>query len=420
MHRHEHSISAAPADPGSTRRRPVRALLGPAFVAAIAYVDPGNVAANLSAGAQFGYLLLWVLVLANLMAVLVQYLSAKVGLITGESLPALLGGRLRRPARLAYWVQAELVALATDLAEVVGGALALHLLFGIDLLPGGVIIVVVSLALLAIQSRFGARPFEFAVLGFLAVITLGFMAGLLVTRLDPQLALAGLRPRFAGTESVLLAVSMLGATVMPHAIYAHSGLTGDRFGSARARPAPATRRLLGIQRLDVVLSLLLAGSVNIGMLLLAAGSLFGSQIDSIEGAHATIANSLGPWVALAFAIGLLASGIASSSVGSLAGSVIMAGLLKIQIPLLVRRAVTAIPALVVLALGAEPTRALVISQVVLSLGIPFALVPLVRLTSNRELMGSHRNNRWLTVVAWLVVVIACALNAALVVGVVAG
>ncbi|OYO10874.1 divalent metal cation transporter [Enemella evansiae] len=402
------------------QQRPIRALLGPAFVAAIAYVDPGNVAANLSAGARFGYLLLWVLVLANLMAVLVQYLSAKVGLITGQSLPALLGVRLGRPARLAYWVQAELVALATDLAEIVGGALALHLLFGIDLLLAGVIITVVSLGLLAIQSRFGFRPFEFVVMCFLAVITLGFMAGLLVTRLDPDAALAGLRPRFQGSESVLLAVSMLGATVMPHAVYAHSGLTGDRFGGADTRPAADTRRLLGVQRLDVLLSLLIAGSVNIGMLLLAAGSLFGSQIDSIEGAHAAIAASLGPWVALAFAVGLLASGIASSSVGALAGSVIMAGLLRLRIPLLVRRAVTAIPALVVLALGADPTRALVISQVVLSLGIPFALIPLVRLTANRDLMGAHRNARWLTALAWLVVVIACALNAALVVGAVAG
>lgn len=402
------------------QQRAIRALLGPAFVAAIAYVDPGNVAANLSAGARFGYLLLWVLVLANLMAVLVQYLSAKLGLIAGQSLPALLGVRLGRPARLAYWVQAELVALATDLAEIVGGALALHLLFGIGLLPAGLIIAVVSLALLGIQSRFGFRPFEFVVLSFLVVITLGFMAGLLVTRLDPGQALQGLQPRFQGTESVLLAVSMLGATVMPHAIYAHSGLTGERFGAATARPFAETRRLLGVQRLDVLLSLVVAGSVNIGMLLLAAGSLFGSRIDSIEGAHAVIASALGPWVALAFAIGLLASGIASASVGSLAGSVIMSGLLRRRIPLLARRAITAVPALLILALGIEPTRALVLSQVVLSLGIPFALIPLVRLTANRDLMGAHRNAGWLTALAWLVVAVATGLNAALVVGAIAG
>ena len=387
-------------------------LWGPAFVAAIAYVDPGNVAANLTAGAQYGYLLVWVLVLANGMAVLVQYLSAKAGLVTGQSLPELMGARLRRGPRLAYWAQAELVAAATDLAEVLGGAIALEILFGVPLLLGGLIVGGVSMLLLAIQSRRGQRPFEFVVMGLLLVITIGFMAGLFVSDLSWPAAAAGLVPRFDGAQSVLLAASMLGATVMPHAIYVHSALARDRHGGRR----DDVHRLLRATRWDVVASMVVAGAVNLAMLLLAAASLQGvSGTDSIQGAHAAISSTLGPAIGVLFGIGLLASGLASTSVGCYAGAAIMSGLLRVRIPLPARRAVTLVPALVVLGTGVNPTWALVLSQVLLSLGIPFALAPLVRITGQPAVMGRFANSRALGAVAWVVVGLISLLNLLLIV-----
>ncbi|MGN8244115.1 Nramp family divalent metal transporter [Cellulomonas soli] len=413
-----------PAAHEPTGRRPrhlTPTLLGPAFVAAIAYVDPGNVAANLTAGARYGYLLLWVLVAANVIAVLVQYQSAKLGIVTGESLPGVLGARLRRGPRLAFWLQAEVVAAATDLAEIVGGAIALHLLFGVPLPVGGLVVGGVSMLLLATQNRYGQRRFESVVVGLLLVITVGFLTGLLFSPPDARGVLSGLVPRFDGPDSVLLAASMLGATVMPHAIYVHSALVRDRFGRAPEhaleahhatdRPGLAHRTLLGATRWDVAGALLLAGLVNIGLLLLAASGLRGVPgTDSIEGAHAAIQSALGPGVAIVFAIGLLASGLASTSVGAYAGATIMEGLVHRQIPLLVRRAVTLIPALVLLAVGADPTWTLVVSQVVLSFGIPFAVIPLVRLTRDRSLMGEHRNGPWTHAALVLVVVLVVALN----------
>ena len=391
--------------------RPLAWLWGPAFVAAIAYVDPGNVAANLTAGARFGYLLVWVLVAANVMAMLVQYLSAKSGLVTGRSLPGLLGDRLPRGRRIAYWAQAEAVALATDLAEVLGGAIALRILFGIPLVWGGLIVGVVSMLILAVQTRSGQRPFELTVMGLLLVITIGFTAGLFVSDVSWPETANGLVPRFDGSESVLLAASMLGATVMPHAIYVHSALARDRHGH---RPDELPR-ILQATRWDVGLSMLVAGAVNIAMLLLAAASLQGvAGTDSIEGAHAAITDALGPAFGVLFGIGLLASGLASTSVGCYAGATIMNGLLRIKVPLVVRRAVTLVPALAILAAGVNPTTALVLSQVFLSLGIPFALIPLVRITSDRTLMGRHVNGRPLQVTAWVVIALVIALNLALV------
>ncbi|MEO6944484.1 MAG: Nramp family divalent metal transporter [Lacisediminihabitans sp.] len=394
-------------------------LLGPAFVAAIAYVDPGNVAANLSGGARFGYLLVWVLVAANLIAAVVQYQSARLGIVSGKTLPALLGERMRPAPRRAFWVQAELVAVATDLAEVVGGAIALKLLFGLPLLLGGIIVGVISMLLLAAQSRFGQRSFESVVIGLLAIIAVGFLAGLFVHPPDGGEILGGLLPRFDGTDSVLLAASMLGATVMPHAIYVHSALARDRHGMAES--ADARTRLLRATRWDVIIALGIAGLVNIGMLLLAAANLRGVEgTNTIEGAHAAINASLGPVIALAFAIGLLASGLASTSVGSYAGATIMAGLVKRQIPLFLRRLITLIPALAVLGLGVDPTWALVISQVVLSFGIPFALIPLFRLTNDRAVMGGAANGRAMRWTLGVIVVLVVALNAALIVLLVGG
>jgi len=388
-------------------------LLGPAFVAAIAYVDPGNVAANVSAGAQFGFLLVWVILVANVMAGLVQYLSAKLGLVTGRSLPETVADRSRTPTRIAFWLQAELVAVATDLAEVVGGAIALHLLFGLPLLWGGLITGVVSLLLLAVQNHRGQRAFERVITGLLLVIAIGFLTSLVVEPPSAGDVAAGLVPRFDGAESILLATAMLGATVMPHAVYLHSGLARDRHGQPEAG-APR-RRMLRITRYDVGLAMLVAGAVNLAMLLVAATNLQGmADTDSIEGAYAAVQGTLGPTVALFFAVGLLASGLASTSVGAYAGAMIMQGLLRRSYPLLLRRVVTLIPALAILAIGVDPSRALVLSQVVLSFGIPFALIPLIRLTGNRELMGDDVNHRVTTVLGWLVAAIITVLNVVLI------
>lgn len=403
-------------DPAQATGRPERRLLwllGPAFVAAIAYVDPGNVAANLSAGAEYGYLLVWVLVVANAMAVIVQYLSAKLGLVTGKSLPELLGRRMPRLGRLLYWAQAELVAAATDLAEVIGGAIALQILFDLPLLLGGVIVGVISMVILGVQNRNGQRPFEFVVMALLAIITVGFMAGLVVSPVSWSETAAGLVPRFEGSRTVLLAASMLGATVMPHAIYLHSALARDRHG-ASSDPG-RIRHLLNATRWDVGFALVIAGSVNIAMLLLAAASLPGvAGTDTIEGAHRAIETALGPVVGVIFGIGLLASGLASTSVGCYAGAIIMKGLLHIRIPLLVRRAITLIPALIILAVGFDPTLALVLSQVFLSIGIPFALIPLIWLTSRKALMGTFVNQLPMRLVAWAVTVAIVLLNVLLV------
>ena len=395
------------------KMRPSLMLLGPAFVAAIAYVDPGNVAANVSAGAQFGFLLVWVIVVANTMACLVQYLSAKLGLVSGQSLPEAVGNKMRRPTRLVYWLQAESVAMATDLAEVMGGAIALYLLFDLPLLIGGVITGVVSLLLLIVKDRRGQQMFERVITGLLLVIAIGFFTSLFVSPPSAHEVAAGLVPKFAGPESVLLAAAMLGATVMPHAVYLHSGLARDRHGHPEA--GPARRMLLRVTRWDVGIAMVIAGAVNMSMLLVAATNLQGrDNTDSIEGAHAAVGSTLGPTVALLFAIGLLASGLASSSVGAYAGAMIMQGLLHISIPMVARRLITLAPALVVLAIGVDPSRALVLSQVVLSFGIPFALIPLVRLTSDRALMGDDTNHRVTTALGWLVAALITVLNVVLI------
>lgn len=395
-------------------------ILGPAFVAAIAYVDPGNVAANLSAGAEFGYRLLWVLVVANIMAMFVQYLSAKIGLVTGKSLTANIsdwfdqkGSTGARVGRLAYWGQAEIIAAATDIAEVIGGAIALHLLFGISPVVGGIIVGVVSLGLLAFQNERGQRTFEGIIVAFLVVITIGFLSGLFVTGLSVGEMVEGIVPRFQGTHSVILAASMLGATVMPHAVYLHSGLVRDRRFVTNSHES-MNRHLRGT-RIDVAAALVLAGTVNIAMLCLAAQALRGVEgTDTIEGAHAAVTQSLGPVIGALFAIGLLASGLASTSVGCYAGDLVMRDLLKVRVPILLRRLITMIPGLLILGIGIDPTWALVMSQVVLSVGIPFALIPLVALTARRSVMGRYVNIRVLSALGWLFASIIIALNVVLI------
>ncbi len=387
-------------------------MLGPAFVAAVAYVDPGNVATNTAAGANYRYLLLWVLVGATVMAGLVQYLSAKVGWLTGRSLPELVAGHTTRRIRLAYWAQAELVAMATDIAEIVGGAIALQLLFDLRLVVGAVVTAAVSTALLLVQDRRSQRTFERVITGLLAVVTVGFLAGLFVAPPDPGEVVTGLLPRLAGPDSALLAVGMLGATVMPHAVYLHSALVRDRHGVADPTCA---RPVLRSIRTDVVLAMIVAGGVNIAMLLLSGSALFGLQLDGLDTIHAAIGTQLGPVIATLFALGLLASGLASTSVGGYAGSVIMAGLLQRRIPVIWRRLLTAVPALLLLGAGLDPTRLLIVSQVALSFGIPFALVPLVRFARDPRLMALVPTRRATIRTAWVVVGLIVALNGVLVV-----
>ncbi|MCC3300600.1 Nramp family divalent metal transporter [Arthrobacter sp. zg-Y895] len=399
----------------ATRPRHILWLLGPALVAGVAYLDPGNVASNMTAGAKFGYLLVWVVVTGNVMAWLIQYLSAKLGLVTGRSLPELLGERIGlKPVRRLYWLQAELVAMATDVAEVIGGAVALWLLFDLPLFLGGIITGAISMVVLQLQNSGRHRSFEYVIVTLMLVIAVGFTAGVFLNPPDGGSVVEGLVPRFEGSESVLLAASILGATVMPHAIYAHSALTRDRFPGRTA--SLTTTRLIKATKWDVTIALAVAGSVNLAILLLAAGSLQGVEgTDTLEGAHAAIAASLGSVVATMFAVGLLASGLASTSVGAYAGAEIMQGLLKVRIPMLLRRLITLLPALAILAVGIDPTWALILSQVILSFGIPFALIPLVWLTAQRDLMGSHRNQWWTTGLGVLVSVLLVGLNITLLV-----
>lgn len=402
--------------------RPIRLiwLLGPALVAGVAYLDPGNVASNMTAGARYGYLLVWVVVAGNVMAWLIQYLSAKLGIVTGQSLPEVLGFRLRPPlARRLYWLQAELVAMATDLAEIIGGAVALNLLFGVPLLAGGTITGVVSMVVLMVQSRRGPRTFERVIVALLLIIAVGFTVGVFVAPPDAAGLGGGFLPRFQGTDSVLLAASILGATIMPHAIYAHSALARDRFPQLPGQTP--VRRLLWATRWDVSIAMVIAGTVNLCILLLAASALQGVEgTDTLQGAYLALRETLGPFVATTFAVGLLASGLASTSVGAYAGAEIMHGLLRVRVPLLVRRVVTLIPALLILGSGFDPTQALVLSQVVLSFGIPFALVPLVWATAHRGILGEY-TNRWFTTGAGVIAaVLLVTLNVVLLVLVFSG
>jgi manganese transport protein len=391
------------------RVRGVVALLGPAFVASVAYVDPGNFATNISGGARYGYLLLWVILAANLMAMLIQGLSAKVGTATGQNLPELCRAHFPRPVSWSLWVQAELIAMATDLAEFIGAAIALNLLFGIPLFPAGVITGIVAFGILALQQR-GHRRFELVIAGLLGVIMLGFLYDTLEIGFDAGGAAQGFVPSFAGTDSILLATGILGATVMPHVIYLHSALTQRRVA---IRDDAERRRVSRIGRLDILIALGVAGLVNMSMLIIAAalfhtGGMTG--VDEIQQAHAGFHHLVGSGAALAFAFALLASGLASSSVGTYAGQVVMQGFIARTIPLLVRRLVTMTPALIVLGIGLEPTHSLVISQVVLSFGIPFALVPLVLLTRRHDIMGDLVNRRSITALASVVAALIIALN----------
>ena len=391
------------------RVRATLAMLGPAFVASIAYVDPGNFATNLQGGAEFGYLLLWVVLLANLMAMLIQYLSAKLGIVTDRNYPEVVRERYPRAVTWGMWIQAEIMAMSTDIAEFLGAAIGLNLLFGVPLLPAGLITGVIAFAILELQTH-GFRRFELAIAALLGIIFAGFLYEAL--RIGPSVheSLHGLLPGLHGTTSLYLAVGIIGATVMPHVIYLHSALTNGRMPVRNDRERS---RVLRFERFDVIIALGLAGLVNMAMLAVAA-KLFHtpalSGLSTIPQAHAEFGHLVGGGAAIAFAVALLASGASSSSVGTYAGQVVMAGFINIRIPLLLRRAITMTPAIAILAAGMNPTNVLVLSQVVLSFGIPFALIPLVMLTSRRDVMGIHVNRRPTMIIAWGIVITITALN----------
>jgi manganese transport protein len=384
-------------------------LLGPAFVAAVAYIDPGNFATNIQGGARYGYMLLWVVLAANLMAMLIQMLSAKIGIATGKNLPEVCRESFPRGVTWSLWIQAELIAMATDMAEFIGAAIALNLLFGVPLFVAGLMTGVVAFGILALQQR-GHRRFELVIAGLFGVVLLGFLYQAWEIGPDASEAAKGFIPHFAGTDSVLLAAGILGATVMPHVIYLHSALTQRRI---EVRNDDERRRVMRFQRLDVGIAMTVAGVVNLAMLMVAAALFHTSGhtgVDSIDGAYYGFKNLVGNGTAIAFGLALLASGFASSSVGTYAGQVVMQGFIDRKIPLLLRRLVTMAPALIVLASGLDPTRSLVISQVVLSFGIPFALIPLVIFTSRKKVMGALVNKRGTTIAASVIATLIVALN----------
>jgi manganese transport protein len=393
-------------------QKPLRILpfLGPAFVACIAYIDPGNFATNIAAGSKFGYTLAWVIVASSLMAMLIQLLSAKLGIATGRNLPEMCREQFSRRTTLGLWVQAELIAMATDLAEFLGAALGFHLLLGIPLFPAAVMTGFATFLILGLQ-RLGLRAFEAVIATFVAAIGACYLAELYYAH--PPLGTVGLhmvKPEFQGSESLLLAVGIIGATVMPHVIYLHSALTQNRVVPQNDAEA---HRLYHYTKVDVVIAMTIAGMINLSMLVMAASTFFRSglhDVTSLVTAHKTLAPVLGGASGTLFALALLASGLSSATVGTLSGQVVMQGFIHRRIPIFTRRLLTMLPALVVAAIGLNPSRTLVLSQVVLSFGIPFALVPLVWFTSRQELMGTLVNRRLTTIVAVLVAALISALN----------
>jgi len=398
---------------GGGRRIGLRRLLpflGPAFIASVAYVDPGNFATNIEGGAKFGYTLIWVIVASNLMAMIIQLLSAKLGIATGFNLAELCREHYPRPVVLTMWVIMEIAAMATDLAEFIGAALGFNLLFGIPLFPAGILTAAVTFLILGFE-RSGFRSLEGIISIFVGVVAVSYLAELAFSRPDPmEMIRYTFIPRFAGTESVLVATGILGATVMPHAIYLHSALMQGRIV---VRDPVKLRRLFRFELMDVLIAMTLAGFVNIAMLVTAASAFFKTgmtHVSTIEEAHRTLEPLLGAAAGWVFAIALLASGLSSSSVGTMAGQVIMQGFIRRRISPLIRRAATMLPSLAVIAIGVNPTRTLVLSQVILSFGLPFAVVPLVMFTRRRDLMGVLVNTRATTAAAAVIAGLIIVLN----------
>ncbi|MGE5246996.1 MAG: Nramp family divalent metal transporter [Verrucomicrobiota bacterium] len=397
---------------GGTKGRLSRLLpfMGPAFIASVAYIDPGNFATNIQGGAQFGYTLLWVIVASNLMAMLLQTLSAKLGIATGKNLAEHCRDRFRGPVVLLMWGSMEIVAMATDLAEFLGAAVGFNLLLGIPLWAAGLLTAVVTFFILALD-RYGFRPLEAVIAALVGVVAISYMVETFLDRPDwGRVLYHSVVPQFAGAESVVLATGILGATVMPHAIYLHSALTQGRIV---VREPGQLRRLFRYEVVDVIVAMGLASMINMAMLIMAAATFFRHgmhEVGTLETAHRTLEPLLGRSASVIFAVSLLASGLSSSSVGTMAGQVMMQGFLKKQIPVWIRRLVTILPSLVVIALGLDPTRTLVISQVVLSFGLPFAIVPLAMFTSRPDVMGVLVNRKGTTVLTYIVAMLILSLN----------
>ncbi|AHL70346.1 Nramp family divalent metal transporter [Bacillus altitudinis MN12] len=388
--------------------------LGPAFIAAIAYIDPGNFATNIAAGSKYGYLLLWVILISNLMALLIQSLSAKLGIATGKNLPEIAREEFPKPVSIGLWIQGELVIIATDLAEFIGAALGLYLLFRIPLLEASIIAAIGSFAILELQRR-GYRALEAGITGMLFVVVIAFAVQTFVAKPDLASVAGGLFiPRFEGTDSVLLAAGILGATVMPHAIYLHSALTQRR---VVGRTEKEKKLIFRFEFLDILIAMVVAGAINASMLIVAAALFFknGLFVEDLDVAFQHFGTLAGPVSAILFGVGLLVAGLSSSSVGTLSGDIIMQGFIQYRIPLYVRRLITIIPPIAIIASGVNPTSALVMSQVVLSFGIAFALIPLILFTSKKRIMGDLTNARWVTGISWVIAALVVALNLFLIV-----
>lgn len=398
---------------GESRKRGLARLwpfLGPAFIASIAYVDPGNFATNIEGGAKFGYLLLWVVVVSNVMAMLVQTLSAKLGIATGHNLAELCRLHFSRPVSWGMWVLMELVAMATDLAEFLGAALGFSLLLGIPLWLAGLPTILVTFLILALQAR-GFRPLEAVISGMLGVIAACYVLETFLYHPDwHEAAVGAFVPRFSGSGSVVLATGILGATIMPHVIFLHSSLTQGRIRVSSTRQR---RKLLSFEVADITIAMAVAGLVNAAMLMMAAGTFHRFALNragSLQDAYLTLQPLLGRAAGWIFAVSLLASGLASTTVGTMAGQVIMQGFIERRIPIWVRRLVTILPSMIVISLGFDPTWTLVISQVILSFGLPFALIPLISFTRRRNLMGDLVNRKLTTFAGWAVAGLVIALN----------
>ncbi|WP_144495359.1 Nramp family divalent metal transporter [Bacillus pumilus] len=388
--------------------------LGPAFIAAIAYIDPGNFATNIAAGSKYGYLLLWVILISNLMALLIQSLSAKLGIATGKNLPEIAREEFPKPVSIGLWIQGELVIIATDLAEFIGAALGLYLLFRIPLLEASIIAAIGSFAILELQRR-GYRALEAGITGMLFVVVIAFAVQTFVAKPDIASVAGGLFiPKFDGADSVLLAAGILGATVMPHAIYLHSALTQRR---VVGRTEKEKKQIFRFEFLDILIAMIVAGAINASMLIVAAALFYknGLFVEDLDVAFQHFGTLAGPVSAILFGVGLLVAGLSSSSVGTLSGDIIMQGFIQYRIPLYVRRLITIIPPIAIIASGVNPTSALVMSQVVLSFGIAFALIPLILFTSKKRIMGELTNARWVTGISWVIAAIVVALNLFLIV-----
>jgi manganese transport protein len=384
--------------------------LGPAFIASVAYIDPGNFATNIQAGAQFGYLLVWVIIASNLMAMLIQTLSAKLGIATGMNLAEMSREQFPRPLVWGMWGLSEIIAMATDLAEFLGAAIGFNLLFHIPLFIAGILTGITTFIILSLERR-GFRPLEAVIIALVGVIAASYLVETLLDRPNWNLiAHYSVIPQFSGTDSILLAAGILGATVMPHVIFLHSSLTQHR---VKTSDQQEKRRLFRFELLDVIIAMTLAGLVNLFMLVMASATFFQhglTTIATINDAYRTLQPLLGSAASTIFAISLLASGLSSSTVGTMAGQVIMQGFIRRQIPIWLRRLVTMVPALVVIAINLDPTRTLVMSQVVLSFGIPFALIPLIMFTRRSDLMGTLVNHRVTTLITTIVVGLIVVLN----------